>query len=517
MKYSEIIHAGCLSAAFIAVGCGDEPEVDARKLQQVVECKVALDGEFGGPVEDCEVVALTEVIEASTGGTTSGTTGEDSDASQGTSGGGTTWDMGVGTTWDMGGGSSWTGTQGTGELTYTGSGEDGGEDSDAATNTSEPGNSSVADTELGTGSDSDASAGDAGSDGGSGDTDSGDSEGDSDSDASTSGGEGGATSGGGGDTTSGGGGDTGGGDTGGPPAVCPTHWAQAPRATSTAHIDGFNPLPEVAAMIAVAPWAARAANPATGPAFVGKLTGLITALAASANPAPPATFSPNAFGNGFAPWRNSKEYRGYIDMAQFRIRCDSKTGKLVARQGTPGNKVGDFIENQKLWSSYGYTRLPGPVFLGGEPPAVKPWTNVVAFGDAAGGNKGSCVTNFGYVAARIGAVQRAAAFPVLGFDAPFIWEDLSSTVCCDGNYEVRFTGSHFPTMSLYINYDRIKFIIQTALPTFIASGAPAIGAVGVGTLAGAGPANKVAGKARVIDDCNGQVTQEYTPKPSKPM
>lgn len=294
--------------------------------------------------------------------------------------------------------------------------------------------------------------------------------------------------------------------------ACPTKFVRAPRATSTAHIEPFNGLVAANALLEQEPW--KTLHTQLGATYAAALRGLIIGLAASANPTPPASFNNLAYGNKWGPWKASQEYRGYLDEFPFRIHCDVASNTLEKRPGTIGTSVFDYADGASLQVSQGFTRLPGPVFQNAEPHGTTPLINTLKFGDRGGGRTNQCITHRGYYASRVGAAERQAAFVILGYDAPFIWEDLTSTVCCDDQFEVNLRATHFPTHSLYLNFDRVFITWQMNLAMFLISGGTTLNPVGVGLMAGAGPNRNRTGDARVIDACTGALLQEYDPTPS---
>ncbi|MEX1366659.1 MAG: hypothetical protein AB1Z98_26270 [Nannocystaceae bacterium] len=309
--------------------------------------------------------------------------------------------------------------------------------------------------------------------------------------------------------------DDGGDDGGTGGGGCPTKFVRAPRATSTAHIESFNGVTAALALLGQQPW--KTAYDLFGNEYAVALTALIVGLAASANPTPPASFNNLAYGNKWGPWKTSKEYRGFLDEFPFQIHCNAGTNTLQARPGTAGTSIFDYVEDASLQYSYGYTRLPGPFgpsFQAAEPHGTTPLINVINYGDRTGGQINKCVTHKSYYASRVGLAERTAAFAVLMYDAPFIWEDLTSTVCCNGSYEVNLRSSHFPTQSLYLNFDRTSISWQSKLAQFLISGGTTLNPAGVGLKAAAGPNRNRTGNAKVTNACTGGVVQQYTPTPS---
>jgi hypothetical protein len=336
------------------------------------------------------------------------------------------------------------------------------------------------------------------------------------SDAGDTDGGGGDTDGGGtggsGGSGDGGVGDEGGGDDGGG-AACPNHWVRAPRATSTAHIEPFNPLTAANALLAQDPWKTASEVPLVGGDYANALRAIIAGLALSANTTPPASFNNGAYGNRWGIWKNSQEYRGFLDIFPFRVYCTSATGTLAVKPGAAAGTTADYSEDVSMQMSYGYTKLPTH-FQAAERHGTTPIVNKMTFGDRTGARTNQCLTHTGYYASRVGQPERVAGIAVLLYDAPFIWQRVESTACCDGTYEVNLRASHFPTQSLYLNFDRTMIRWQTRLAQFLISGGTTLNPVGVGNLAAAGTPTARNGSAKVTDACTGAVTQQYTPNPS---
>lgn len=302
---------------------------------------------------------------------------------------------------------------------------------------------------------------------------------------------------------------------------CTRYWVQAPRATSTAHIYKFKAENKSAQLLQQEPWKTAAAIPGYSTLFKA----MVTVLAASANSDPPASFSAGGvYGKNYGAWIRSKEYRGYLDNAAYKISCDVGTSKLTPKKGTDGTNTAHYYQGAAGDWSYGYTKEPGVGFTAGEPqtagpggaPAMPSDKNTMSFGDRTGKKTDTCMTHTTYFAARIGNPARAGQQKVTQYDAPFIWQELTSTACCDGTYDVQVKFTHFPTTTLYINMDRHDETIQTKLGEFLRSGTfDKVEAAGVGQKALAHPEPLSAtGKGRKIDACTEAVLQQFTPAPS---
>lgn len=302
---------------------------------------------------------------------------------------------------------------------------------------------------------------------------------------------------------------------------CPTYWVQAPRAISTAHIAKFNPATVAGFLLKQEPWKTAAAEI---PGFATTFEAMITGLAASANSDPPKSFSSGGiYGVDYPKWIKSKEYRGFLDNAAFKIHCDANTGKLTPKPCEDGTKLSHYYDGAMAKISLGYTKEPGIGFTPGEPHASGPGgkppmpatKNDIAAGDRAGKNTDKCITHTSYYSSRLANPARTAQAAISQYDAPFIYQELSTTVCCDGTYDVQLKNPVFPTASLYINMDQVAVHGQFRLADFIRSGSLKVEPAGQGPQAPAAPNPLSAtGKARKIDACDGTITQEYTPKPS---
>ena len=304
---------------------------------------------------------------------------------------------------------------------------------------------------------------------------------------------------------------------------CPNYWVKAPEVLSTAHIAGFNPTTVAGFLIKQEPWKTAATE--LGGAYVTLFKFMIAGLAESANSDPPTSFSSGGmYGKKSGAWVVSKEYRGFMRIAPFKIHCDANTKKLAPKPCTDGKKLSDFYDGAESTIDHGWTKEPLNSFSRGELRTAAPGgtpapgsIKAISAGDRGSNNKDSCVTYTAYFAARIANPLRTAQAVVSLFDAPFIWQDLRSTVCCDGTYDVHMTRSVFPTSSLYVNMDQVAVGGQYRLGDFIRSGGgpPPVHPPGEGfkAPAAAGPLT-ASGNARKIDACDGSITQQYTPAPS---
>ncbi len=234
-------------------------------------------------------------------------------------------------------------------------------------------------------------------------------------------------------------------------------------------------------------------NPAQAAVYAANAKAHLDGLQKSSNAEPPWHFKGN--GNEYIrgvwrpgiPWndfRNTEEYRGFINMDQFTLVCDS-TGNLVNRNPAPTGLISDYTD-AKLNRSHGFTKIPGTfglAFISGEPmtapiasPVNEAWIDRTTPGD-------ECIVWKAQIYARIGNPARAAVWALLGFDAPFVFLKARYKLCCSGNYEIKMSASHFPTTSVYLN-DLFQFEHpQTKLGRFIVSGGGVLNAAGTGNLA----------------------------------
>jgi len=184
----------------------------------------------------------------------------------------------------------------------------------------------------------------------------------------------------------------------------------------------------------------------------GRGTALLVALnelANSANPPPPATFTPATW----ATFKDSKEYRGFI-VIQPEVCCE---GGAVADATVVSSE-----------HSFGFT----PIRATRDEPAITYEKGEgMATGPTITGVDGTTAT-FDYgIKFRVGKVGQILSDILTGVAPPFAWTDISYTVDCDGDYEVEYGGSNFPTLWFYKAGGKVAERAQTDLPAFMFAGA----------------------------------------------
>jgi len=211
-------------------------------------------------------------------------------------------------------------------------------------------------------------------------------------------------------------------------------------------------------------------------------------LSVSANPLPPPRIPDDQTWTAFV---NSKEYRGYIHIPPLTVNCSG--GEVAAIDNIPVGGPGlHGLILPGFEHSLGYTP-PRPFEGLTDYSPAEPFVT-----DKAGTSVADLMNNDGVfevtrpggnalitymTASRIATVERVAAFPILGFDAPYIWTVTQLRVNCQGDESVSIANSEFPTTNLYINGQLVRFYRQTDLPQFIKDGGTKLNDIGVGYLA----------------------------------
>jgi FG-GAP repeat len=211
-------------------------------------------------------------------------------------------------------------------------------------------------------------------------------------------------------------------------------------------------------------------------------------LSVSANPLPPPRFPDDQTWSAFV---DSKEYRGFVHIPPLTVSCSG--GEVAAIDNIPVGGPGlHGLILPGFEHSLGFT--PGRPF---EPyidyAPAEPFVT-----DAGGSSVAALMNNDGVfevnrpggnalitymTASRIATFEREAAFPIFGFDAPYIWTVTQLRVDCGGDESVSIANSEFPTTNLYINGRLVRFYRQADLPQFIKDGGRTLNPPGVGYLA----------------------------------
>ncbi len=158
-------------------------------------------------------------------------------------------------------------------------------------------------------------------------------------------------------------------------------------------------------------------------------------LKGSANPDTPTSFADRT---AWLEWFVSKEYRGWQHIGDWELQCSD-------------GKVDDYYRPTNLWPfvhhSYGYTRGPlGAWFAEGDVFTEDPYNGR----EIRELEDGRCVEVFDARASRLAHAERVAVHTLLGYDQPFVWQEVSVVACCDGSVEVKAQHSTFPESRLFI-------------------------------------------------------------------
>lgn len=183
----------------------------------------------------------------------------------------------------------------------------------------------------------------------------------------------------------------------------------------------------------------------------------------SANREPPQAMDAKSWDR----FRESGEHRGYVDAVGFSITCE---GNTVTKTTPP------FVE-----TSPGYTKEPLGGFTLGEElitaEGFTPGTSVETSDDA------TCATAYVRQGSRMHEGARSQNRLAFGYDAPFIWSNVSQTLCCDERSSVDVLTSAFPTHRLYVDGTLISDTQQRGWADFIVAGGREHNAAGYGFLA----------------------------------
>ncbi|MCH9681133.1 MAG: hypothetical protein K0V04_06860 [Deltaproteobacteria bacterium] len=193
------------------------------------------------------------------------------------------------------------------------------------------------------------------------------------------------------------------------------------------------------------------------------------ALLGSANPDTPLDFTD---GDDWATWVASKEYRGYQHVSDWTLGC--KAGQ-VDDVVLPGGyfPLSEF--------SYGYTRgLLGAWFAESDVFADSPDYNGR---EQRTTDDGHCVEFVDRRASRIAHAERVAVWRLLGYDQPFVWNELRVRACCDGTVQVRGEHSSFPEGRLFIDGEWVDTDEGQKLGQFMQEAGPDFEPDGHGILA----------------------------------
>ncbi|MCH9688797.1 MAG: hypothetical protein K0V04_45615, partial [Deltaproteobacteria bacterium] len=137
-------------------------------------------------------------------------------------------------------------------------------------------------------------------------------------------------------------------------------------------------------------------------------------------------------------WIVSKEYRGWQHIGPWELHCSD-------------GKLDDYYRPREHFPlanySYGFTRGPlGAWFAEGDVYTEDPYNgrDIQPLAD------GRCVEVFDARASRLAHAERVAVHALLGYDQPFVWQEVSVIACCDGTVDVKALHSTFPESRLFI-------------------------------------------------------------------
>ncbi len=169
----------------------------------------------------------------------------------------------------------------------------------------------------------------------------------------------------------------------------------------------------------------------------------------SANYEPPTSFT----ATGWANWKASREYRGFTHLSDFTATC--KSGVVTS------------FTWPRTESSPGYTPSGSSYSMGSELISTGTfWPGLTVAKTQA--NK--CVKLTDRRASRMNDSDRSKHRLAFDYDAPFIYSDVSSELCCDGTNQVTVSGSAFPTRRVFLGDRMVKEVAQSGWANFIVSG-----------------------------------------------
>jgi hypothetical protein len=253
-----------------------------------------------------------------------------------------------------------------------------------------------------------------------------------------------------------------------------------------------------------------------GIAYKTSMLALLEGLVKSANPDSPYHFFGSSnlrcrdgnmhTGQNLDDYIATKEHRGYMQMSSFTITCDSSKNIVIG-----ADNHATFTAEKR--SDTGFTPVPtvhfeqpdvGPagnafyqgfrLGLGGLLPTQPPvppipvvdvhgqyltgesmpgtggsWNSVSIVANSTGGQgQGLAWRAGGY--ARLEYSLRAAQHLVTGTDAPFIFDDVTYTLNCDGSFTLDVSATNFPTITVYVGGMYLRERYQDGFGAFMLSG-----------------------------------------------
>ncbi|CAG8792694.1 9826_t:CDS:2, partial [Dentiscutata erythropus] len=184
-----------------------------------------------------------------------------------------------------------------------------------------------------------------------------------------------------------------------------------------------------------------------------------------ANNDPPTNFSNiNGIGGDFDKWAGSKEYRGYILIPSFNIKCNAE-GYLVLANPDYHNQENPTKNPEKVADAehnpYGYTKIPqapwGTRWLYQTCPVEYEQADIYTEDPTFNGfqskpiNSNTCLNIHNFRTSRLSPCARRAQQEITKTDALFIFTNINMKVCCDHQVSITIDRSIFPQTCLYID------------------------------------------------------------------
>lgn len=192
----------------------------------------------------------------------------------------------------------------------------------------------------------------------------------------------------------------------------------------------------------------------------------------SANGYPPS----NLGGAALQRFIQGKDYRGYTNLPSYTVTCTN--GQVTAENTTPGS-------SPFSWS-LGYTRIKGP--HGSLRELAEPYTSDNNYDRtsptiALSADHSSVSISYD-AASRIALGERVGNYGLSGYDAPFIWDNITETIGCDGTQLTTVENTVFPTTDIYVDGAEVRYEKQSSdIASFIKEGGTVLNPVGYGNLA----------------------------------
>ncbi|CAG8705691.1 11656_t:CDS:1 [Gigaspora margarita] len=191
----------------------------------------------------------------------------------------------------------------------------------------------------------------------------------------------------------------------------------------------------------------------------------------------------NSIGGDFDKWTRSKEYRGYIHIPSFNVKCDASGNLVTANPRDPDyrnkenpTKSPDQVDDAER-NPYGYTKIPlyARIKCTNEYEPADVYTEDLTFigfqsKPKSFNNRDTCLNILDFRTSRLSNCSRYAQQELTGTDAPFIFTNVNMKVCCNRQVSITIDRSVFPQTRLYIDGKMVGEQEQTDLGQFILSG-----------------------------------------------